>query len=345
MASVATAEHASNGKFLRKHVILCCLSLDAFPKCTQFVICAAGIMVVFLGYGYTQELMFHIEGFKPHGFYLTFVQFVLYGIFAFVERKMRNESGRTAPLRTHLLLSVLSVGTIGLSNASLGYLNYPTQVLFKCCKLIPVLLGGVLIQGKKYNYLDLLAAVLMSVGLAAFILTDNKLSPTFSLIGVAMILTALLFDAAIGNMQEKAMTAYGTSNSEIMVFSYSIGSVILFFVLATMQDLTPAVKFFARHPVETYGYAAIFSILGYLGIQLVLTLISISGAFVTVVVTTFRKALSIILSFMLFAKPFSFQYVWSGTLVLLGVYIHAYSKKLAKLQLRLPLTHQEKQFS
>uniref|UniRef100_A0A224Z365 Adenosine 3'-phospho 5'-phosphosulfate transporter 2 n=1 Tax=Rhipicephalus zambeziensis TaxID=60191 RepID=A0A224Z365_9ACAR len=342
MALVASSEHSIyTANISRKHVILCCLGLDPFTKCTQFVICAAGIMVVFLGYGYTQELMFHIEGFKPHGFYLTFVQFVLYSIFAFVERNMRRESGRTAPLRTHLLLSVLSVGTIGLSNAALGYLNYPTQVLFKCCKLIPVLLGGILIQGKRYNCLDLLAAVLMSIGLAAFILTDNKLSPTFSLIGVVMISTALLFDAVIGNVQEKAMTAYGTPNSEIMIFSYSIGSVILLFVLVAMQDFTPAVDFFAQNPVETYGYAAIFSILGYLGIQLVLTLISISDAFITVIITTCRKAISIILSFMLFAKPFSFQYVWSGALVLLGVYLHAYSKKLAKLR-RLPLVHQEK---
>ena len=62
------------------------------------------------------------------------------------------------------------VGTMGFSNASLEYLNYPTQVeskllqhvchdkqilrveklfyqvIFKCCKLIPVLLGGILIQ-------------------------------------------------------------------------------------------------------------------------------------------------------------------------------------------------------
>lgn len=36
---------------------------------------------------------------------------------------------------------------MGLSNASVGYLNYPTQVIFKCCKLIPVLIGGILIQG------------------------------------------------------------------------------------------------------------------------------------------------------------------------------------------------------
>lgn len=111
-----------------------------------------------------------------------------------------------------------------------------------------------------------------------------------------------------------------------------------------MQNLIPAVKFWARNPVETYGYAAIFSLLGYFGVQLVLTLISISDAFITVVVTTCRKAISIILSFMLFAKPFSFQYVWSGALVLLGVYLHAYSKKLAKRPL-LPVVNRERESS
>ena len=39
--------------------------------------------------------------------------------------------------------------TMGLSNASLGYLNYPTQVVFKCCKLIPVLIGEFCIENIK----------------------------------------------------------------------------------------------------------------------------------------------------------------------------------------------------
>jgi len=51
------------------------------------------------------------------------------------------------PFKTYLLLAFLTVATMGLSNSSLGYLNYPTQVIFKCCKLIPVLIGGILIQG------------------------------------------------------------------------------------------------------------------------------------------------------------------------------------------------------
>lgn len=53
---------------------------------------------------------------------------------------------------------------MGLSNASVGYLNYPTQVIFKCCKLIPVLIGGILIQGKRYGWIDIGAAMLMSLG-------------------------------------------------------------------------------------------------------------------------------------------------------------------------------------
>lgn len=179
----------------------------------------------------------------------------------------------------------------------------------------------------------------MSFGLAAFILTDSKVSPSFSVTGVMLIATALLFDAVVGNVQEKAMATYHTPNTEIMLFSYSIGALLLAALLAGTQQLLPAARFCAQHPWETYGYGSVFSLLGYLGVQMVLTLISISDAFVAVVITTCRKAVSIILSFMLFAKPFAFQYVWSGTMVMLGVFLHAHSKKLAKQQQqRLPLT-------
>lgn len=51
------------------------------------------------------------------------------------------------PCKTYMIIAFLTVGTMGLSNTSLGYLNYPTQVIFKCCKLIPVMIGGVFIQG------------------------------------------------------------------------------------------------------------------------------------------------------------------------------------------------------
>lgn len=126
-----------------------------------------------------------MEGFKPFGWYLTLVQFGFYSMFGLVELQLTQDKRRrydnrlcfapqkTAckthfvsdffflvfffffnfissriPGKTYMIIAFLTVGTMGLSNTSLGYLNYPTQVIFKCCKLIPVMIGGVFIQGQ-----------------------------------------------------------------------------------------------------------------------------------------------------------------------------------------------------
>jgi solute carrier family 35 (adenosine 3'-phospho 5'-phosphosulfate transporter), member B3 len=73
-----------------------------------------------------------------------------------------------------------------------------------------------LIQGKRYGLLDLLAAILMSLGLIIFSLADSKVSPNFEPRGYIMISLALVADAIIGNMQEKAMKTHGASNEEVV---------------------------------------------------------------------------------------------------------------------------------
>jgi len=70
----------------------------------------------------------------------------------------------------------------------------------------------------------------------------------------------------------------------------------------------------------------IFAVLGYLGIDIVLTLIKDYGALICVTVTTCRKAITIILSFILFSKPFVFDYAWSGLIVVIGIYLNVYSR-------------------
>jgi len=135
------------------------------------------------------------------------------------------------PIRTYFLLAFLTLGTMGFSNTSLEYLNYPTQVIFKCCKLIPVLIGGIVIQRKQYGALDFLAACTMCVGLSLFTLADSYMSPNFDMVGVFVISLALLCDAAIGNVQEKAMKTYSASNTEVVFYSYSIGFVYLLVIM------------------------------------------------------------------------------------------------------------------
>lgn len=58
---------------------------------------------------------------------------------------------------------------------------------------------------------------------------------------------------------------------------------------------------------DTYGLGFLFSLSGYLGIQIVLTLVRTCGATLAATVTTGRKAVTIAISFLFFAKPFTFQ--------------------------------------
>lgn len=56
-----------------------------------------------------------------------------------------------------------------------------------------------------------------------------------------MINFALVADAVIGNVQEKAMKKYGASNSEVVLYSYSLGTVYLSVALIFSGRLFPAI--------------------------------------------------------------------------------------------------------
>uniref|UniRef100_A0A914PF26 Adenosine 3'-phospho 5'-phosphosulfate transporter 2 n=1 Tax=Panagrolaimus davidi TaxID=227884 RepID=A0A914PF26_9BILA len=146
-----------------------------------------------------------------------------------------------------------------------------------------------------------------------------------------MISVALIADAIIGNVQEKSMKHYGAQNNEVVLFSYSIGCIYIFAILFITGELSDGFEFYLSDPWQIYGYSIIFSLLGYAGINVVLTLIRISGALTTVTVTTARKAVTIIISFLLFSKPFTFIYVLAGLFVLAAIYMNLYSKNKTKM--------------
>lgn len=286
-----------------------CFDITNYSQTAQFSICTFAVFVFFILYGYMQELIFTIDGFKPFGWYLTLVQFFFYTLFGLTEKYLQGVGSRKIPIKTYALLALLTLGTMGCSNSSLAYLNYPTQVIFKCCKLIPVMIGGIIIQKKLYGVLDFCAASLMCVGLILFTLADSMVVPNFNMTGVIIISIALLCDAIIGNVQEKSMKSHGATNVEVVLYSYSIGLAYLFAFMFVSGDLFKGYVFFSEDSLVKYGYAFVFSLTGYLGIQIVLTLVRTCGAFVAVTVTTCRKAVTIIFSFLFFSKPFVFQYV------------------------------------
>ena len=95
-------------------------------------------------------------------------------------------------LRTYSFIAFLTVATLGLSNTAVAYLNFPTFNMFKSCKLIPVMIGSMIILKKKYNHIDKLAVLCMVVGLIFFTMADTKLHPNFEFFGVSLVMGALV---------------------------------------------------------------------------------------------------------------------------------------------------------
>ncbi|CAF3226659.1 unnamed protein product [Rotaria socialis] len=293
---------------------------------SRFIALCFLVFFYYIGYGYLQELMFTLDGFENTAWFLTCYQFLVYAFLSFIHLGITGLDQRRTSYASYILLALLTVMTMGLSNYAVVYLNYPTQVMFKCCKLIPVLIGGILIQKKSFNRYDVAAAFSMSIGLIFFTLADSKVQPNFNLYGVLIIFSALVADAAIGNYQEKIMREHHVSNVEIVFYSFMFGFGFVLFGLLVTNNFFASFEFWNQHPVPTYGYGLIFSIFGYLGIDIVLTLIKEYGALICVTVTTCRKAITIVLSFTLFSKPFVFDYIWSGLIVIFGIYLNVYSR-------------------
>lgn len=74
-----------------------------------------------------------------------------------------------------------------------------------------------------------------------------------------MISTALLFDAVIGNVQEKAMREYRANNVEVVLYSYGIGFIYLLIVLTLSGNLLPSVRFCATVSVSYIFCCILFS--------------------------------------------------------------------------------------
>lgn len=108
----------------------------------RFAICVSGIFIFYFVYGLAQESLFtewRKEG-SACGWLLTFIQYAFYTIFTFLQRLSSGDVQRgSTPMAAYVVLAVFSVGTVGLSNASCDFLTYPTQVLFKSSKILPVM--------------------------------------------------------------------------------------------------------------------------------------------------------------------------------------------------------------
>ena len=87
-----------------------------------------------------QEAIMNLDGFH-FGVMLGYMEVLGVTICSFVERTyIKKETKRVAPLSAYPLLTLCLLSSSSLSNLALNYINFPTKVIFRSCKLIPTMI-------------------------------------------------------------------------------------------------------------------------------------------------------------------------------------------------------------
>ncbi|KAH7841053.1 hypothetical protein Vadar_025001 [Vaccinium darrowii] len=294
------------------------ISLSDKPKWKQFLICSSGFFFGYLVNGVCEEYVYNRLQFS-YGWYFTFVQGWVYVALIRLQGFTRKQT--VNPWTTYVKLSAVLMGSNGLTKGSLAFLNYPAQIMFKSTKVLPVMVMGAFIPGlrRKYPPREYLSAVLLVVGLILFTLADAQTSPNFSLIGVIMVSGALVMDAFLGNLQEAIFTMNPeTTQMEMLFWSTLVGMPFLLPPMFLTGEFNEAWNSCYQHPY-VYGVLVFEAIATFVGQVSVLSLIAVFGAATTAMVTTARKAVTLLLSYLIFTKPLTVQHVGGLLLLSLGI--------------------------
>merc|ERR1711862_969750 len=230
---------------------------------------------------------------------------------------VRKETKRAAPLTAYPLLTLCLMSSSALSNLSLNYINFPTKVVFRSCKLLPTMLFSTCINRRVYSSMEYLSAVFVCAGLILFASAYWRLTPTFNPIGLIMVSLSVVADAILPNLQEKLFHK-GSSRLEVTVYTNFFTLIAMTWTTHLSGDLKGILHAASQNRTLAI-YMVIYTSISYLAISTFMVIVKRYGAVTGVLLATARKAMTLILSFIFFPKQFSWGYVFGSILVLGGL--------------------------
>eukprot|EP01052_Picozoa_sp_SAG31_P006416 SAG31_NODE_295_length_18239_cov_15.063065_6_plen_187_part_00 len=141
-----------------------------------------------------------------------------------------DPAGHAAPFGHYALLALIQGCSAGLTNSALQTLSYPTKVLFKSAKPVPVMFYSVLLLHKRYELVDYGCMALVIGGLVVFMVAEASLKaanasgdkPNLDPIGVGLISLALLFDGALGPVQERCLNKFKCRKAQMLCYTCAV---------------------------------------------------------------------------------------------------------------------------
>jgi len=318
------------------------LELGYLTKEHQFLVCAGGVMIFLLLYGYLQEEIV-IEVFdRRYGIFVSFLQFGGYTVFCYLQRLIKKADSRKVPLQYYFLLASMAAIIQVLTNLAMQTLNYPVKVLFKSSRIVPVMMVGVCYYRKKYSRRDYMVALMIVFGLTMFMQADSHVSPQFDFIGVLYIVVALFLDAINVNIQEDIMNKFQAPQDEFVLYTYAVSAVMMLVSSIWVGEFWEGLSFAHQKGIFVWIEILAYSGAGFFGVSCAAAITKKFGAFISSMTTTARKALTLCLSFFFFPKPVSSGHYIGGLIFGAGLVLKSWKSKNKKLKVEGSMVYQLK---
>ncbi|VVC93853.1 unnamed protein product [Leptidea sinapis] len=197
----------------------------------------------------------------------------------------------TAPLYKFSYCSLTNVISAWCQYEALKYVSFPTQVLSKSCKVIPVMVMGKLISRNKYAPHEYVTALLISAGMLMFMFAshDQPVSPGTSVSGVCLLLLYMSCDSFTSSWQSALFRSYRARPLQVMCVVSACSCALT--APALLASHTPL----PQHPMFVAD-CLLLSASSALGQVLIYRTIARFGAIVFTIVMTLRQAVSILIS-------------------------------------------------
>jgi adenosine 3'-phospho 5'-phosphosulfate transporter B2 len=296
------------------------------------VYCSMGLLIAYLMWGIFQEKIMSTEyrtGRFESSNFLVFSNRMFALMVAVPMMWYKGEDLGRAPFYKYALTSLSNTLSSWCQLEALKYVSFPLQVLAKSSKMVPVMIMGRILSGKRYPWYEYGVAVVVGAGVTSFVLSqedgkeDDKVTQ-FS--GILLMLGYLMSDSFTSQWQDVLFKEYKLSSYQMMFGVNAFSSIFTLMSLLSTGEIISSLVFLSKNP-EAVWHICAFSTAGAVGQTFIFLTIKEFGPLVFTIVSTVRQLLAIILSVIIFGHVIAPQGMAGAVLVFMAILYRVWKKE------------------
>ncbi|GAA5885011.1 hypothetical protein JCM6882_007191 [Rhodosporidiobolus microsporus] len=246
-------------------------------------------------------------------------------------------------LRLYAFIALVASSAAPFGFLALSHISFPTLLLGKSCKLVPVMLMNILLYRRKFPLHKYALVALVTAGIWAFMafkpVKAGKASgrETSSLLGLVLLGINLILDGVVNATQDHVFSTFTLDGPQMMFFMNVFATLFTFSALllpysfipsfllpaaaasgesSHVNELSSALSFIATHPAVKLDIL-LFGLTGSIGQLFIFATLSLYGSLTLVTITVTRKMFTMLLSVFVFDHKLT-KGQWGGVGMVFG---------------------------